>query len=107
MKNKVAPRFRECEFDILFGEGISREGDVLDLAVTHNIVDKSGARYSYEGERIGQARENARAYLKSNHATFAMLDAALRQKLNIGGSTPSSSPNRHQCHLRRMKRRER
>ena len=60
VKNKVAAPFREAEFDILYGEGISKEGDVLDLAVTHNIVEKSGAWYSYAGERIGQGRENTR-----------------------------------------------
>src|SRR6202051_3280766 len=64
VKNKVAAPFRDAEFDTLFGEGISREGDVLDLAVLHNIVDKSGAWYSYQGERIGQGRENVRAFLK-------------------------------------------
>ena len=57
-KNKVAPPFRECEFDIMYGEGISREGDVLDLAVTQNVVDKSGAWFSYKGDRLGQGREN-------------------------------------------------
>src|SRR5216683_3281874 len=62
VKNKVAAPFRDAEFDILYGEGISREGDVLDLAVLHNIVDKSGAWYSYQGERIGQGRENVRAF---------------------------------------------
>ena len=66
VKNKVAAPFREAEFDILYGEGISREGDVLDLAVTHNIVEKSGAWYSYSGERIGQGRENTRNFLKEN-----------------------------------------
>ncbi len=62
----MAAPFREAEFDILYGEGISREGDLLDLAVTHNIVEKSGAWFSYKGERIGQGRENARQFLKDN-----------------------------------------
>jgi recombination protein RecA len=66
VKNKVAAPFREAEFDILYGEGISREGDVLDLAVLHNIVEKSGAWYSYDGERIGQGRENVRGFLKDH-----------------------------------------
>ncbi len=87
VKNKVAAPFRECEFDILYGEGISREGDVLDLAVAHNIVEKSGAWYSYAGERIGQGRENTRTFLKRNPSVFARIDATLRAKLNIGGST--------------------
>jgi len=72
VKNKVAAPFRDAEFDILYGEGISREGDVLDLAVLHNIVEKSGAWYSYSGERIGQGRENVRTFLKSNVDIFAL-----------------------------------
>jgi len=86
VKNKVAAPFRDAEFDILYGEGISREGDVLDLAVLHNIVEKSGAWYSYSGERIGQGRENVRSFLKENKDTFARIDAELRKKLNIGAA---------------------
>jgi recombination protein RecA len=83
VKNKVAAPFREAEFDILYGEGISREGDVLDLAVAHNIVEKSGAWYSYSGERIGQGRENTRNFLKENKDIFARMDGEVRKKLNI------------------------
>ncbi len=83
VKNKVAAPFREAEFDILYGEGISREGDVLDLAVTHNIVDKSGAWYSYSGDRIGQGRENVRQFFKDHKDVFAKVDLQLRQKLGI------------------------
>ncbi len=83
VKNKVAAPFREAEFDILYGEGISREGDVLDLAVLHNVVEKSGAWYSYSGERIGQGRENVRQYFKDNKETFARVEAQLRKKLGI------------------------
>ena len=79
VKNKVAAPFREAEFDILYGEGISREGDVLDLAVTHNIVEKSGAWYSYAGERIGQGRENTRTFLKDNKEVFAKMDCRTAQ----------------------------
>src|ERR1700751_2389194 len=86
VKNKVAAPFRDAEFDILYGEGISREGDVLDLAVLHNIVEKSGAWYSYSGERIGQGRENVRGFLKENKDVFARVDAELRKKLNIAGA---------------------
>jgi recombination protein RecA len=86
VKNKVAAPFRDAEFDILYGEGISREGDVLDLAVLHNIVDKSGAWYSYQGERIGQGRENVRNFLKENKDTFARVDIELRKKLGISGA---------------------
>jgi len=89
VKNKVAAPFREAEFDILYGEGISREGDVLDLAVTHNIVDKSGAWYSYSGDRIGQGRENVRQFFKDHKDVFARVDLQLRQKLGIApGSLP-------------------
>src|ERR1700678_1158689 len=84
VKNKVAAPFREAEFDILYGEGISRAGDVLDLAVAHNIVEKSGAWYSYAGERIGQGRENTRTFLKENKDIFAKMDAQLRKQLGIG-----------------------
>jgi recombination protein RecA len=66
VKNKVAPPFRECEFDIMYGEGISKEGDMLDLAVVNNIVEKSGAWFSYKGERLGQGRENVKSSLKEN-----------------------------------------
>ncbi len=85
VKNKVAAPFRDAEFDILYGEGISREGDVLDLAVLHNIVEKSGAWYSYAGERIGQGRENVRSFLKENKDVFGRIDTELRKKLNIAG----------------------
>jgi recombination protein RecA len=85
VKNKVAAPFREAEFDILYGEGISREGDVLDLAVANNIVEKSGAWFSYSGERIGQGRENVRQYLKDNRDTFERIHQQLRQKLGIAG----------------------
>jgi recombination protein RecA len=87
VKNKVAAPFREAEFDILYGEGISREGDVLDLAVTNNIVEKSGAWYSFQGERIGQGRENVRQFLKDNRDTFSKIDSLLRQKLGISASS--------------------
>jgi recombination protein RecA len=78
VKNKVAPPFREAEFDILYGEGISREGDVLDTAVSQNMVEKNGAWFSYKGERIGQGRENARQYLKAHPELAASLDSGLR-----------------------------
>ncbi len=92
VKNKVAAPFRDAEFDILYGEGISREGDVLDLAVLHNIVDKSGAWYSYQGERIGQGRENVRAFLKENKDVFARVDGELRKKLGIAGVASADVP---------------
>ena len=88
VKNKVAAPFREAEFDILYGEGISREGDLLDLAVNNNLLEKSGAWYSYKGERIGQGRENARQFLKDNAETFAKLEAEVRKHL---GLTPAAA----------------
>ncbi|MEE1216366.1 MAG: recombinase RecA [Agathobacter sp.] len=78
VKNKIAPPFREAEFDIMFGQGISREGDVLDLAVNAGIVNKSGAWYAYEGDKIGQGRENAKTYIHENPAFFEMLEAKVR-----------------------------
>lgn len=78
VKNKIAPPFREAEFDIMFGQGISREGDVLDLAVNAGIVNKSGAWYAYEGDKIGQGRENAKTFIHENPAFFDMLEAKVR-----------------------------
>src|SRR5512141_683806 len=83
VKNKVAAPFREAEFDILYGEGISKEGDLLDLAVNNNLLEKSGAWYSYKGERIGQGRENARQFLKDNAETFVKLEAEVRKHLGL------------------------
>ena len=86
VKNKVAAPFREAEVDILYGEGISRESDLLDLGVLHELVEKSGSWFSYSGERIGQGRDNARAFLVANPEAREQLDAALRKKL--GFETP-------------------
>ena len=80
VKNKIAPPFKEAEFDIMFGEGISRTGDVLDLAASEGIVVKSGAWYAYEGEKIGQGRENAKKYLKENPAIFEEIEEKVRAK---------------------------
>src|SRR6201988_3327204 len=81
VKNKVAPPFREAEFDIIYGEGISREGDLIDLGVAQNLIEKSGSWYSYKGERIGQGRENARQFLKDNRDIRQQVDAELRKAL--------------------------
>ncbi|MCL5271410.1 MAG: recombinase RecA [bacterium] len=88
VKNKCAPPFRMAEFDILFGEGISYEGDLLDLAVLHKIVDKSGAWFSYQGERIGQGRENARQFLKKNPAITEQIAAQIKEQL-LGTPKPA------------------
>src|ERR1700722_7560813 len=84
VKNKVASPFREAEFDILYGEGTSREGDLIDMGVSKNTVEKSGPWYSYRGERIGQGRENARIYLKEHPEIALRLDEELRTALGIG-----------------------
>jgi recombination protein RecA len=83
VKNKVAPPFQECEFDIMYGEGISREGDLLDLAVNHNIVEKSGAWFSFAGDRLGQGRENVKTLLKDNVETFERIEHAVKVKLGF------------------------
>ena len=83
VKNKLAPPFREAEFDIIFGEGISREGDVLDLAAENAIVEKSGAWYSYKGDRIGQGRDNSRIFLKENPDIMTAIEIEVRAKLGI------------------------
>ena len=81
VKNKVAPPFRQAEFEILYGEGTSREGELIELGVLHNFVDKSGAWYSYNGDRIGQGKDTARLYLKEHPEVTAAIDAQLRAKL--------------------------
>jgi recombination protein RecA len=91
VKNKVAPPFREAEFDIMYGQGISQEGDLLDLAVDRKIVDKSGTWFSYSGERLGQGRENAKQFLKDNPATFRAIDERVRKELGIAPS-PTAEP---------------
>jgi recombination protein RecA len=92
VKNKVAAPFREAEFDILYGEGISREGDLLDIAVNNNLLEKSGSWFSYKGERIGQGRENARQFLKDNKDTMAKLDTEVRKALGLIASPAQAQP---------------
>ena len=81
VKNKVAPPFRETEFEIMYGSGISREGELIDIGVLHNLVEKSGSWYSYNGERIGQGKENARNYLREHPDVAKEIDTRLREKL--------------------------
>jgi recombination protein RecA len=81
VKNKMAPPFKKAEFDILYGEGISRQGELIDLAVKHGLVNKSGAWYSYQGDRVGQGKDNARNFLKENLEIAAEIEAALLEKL--------------------------
>ncbi len=82
-KNKVAPPFRECEFDIMYGEGVSREGDLIDLAVAQRVIEKSGAWFSYKGERLGQGRENAKQLLKENRDLLTRIENDVKTKLGI------------------------
>ena len=89
VKNKVAAPFREAEFDILYGEGISKEGDLLDLAVNNNILEKSGSWFSYKSERIGQGRENARQFLKDNRDVTVKLEGEVRKTLGLVSSQPA------------------
>jgi recombination protein RecA len=84
VKNKLAPPFRQAEFDILFGEGISREGNLIDLGVEHGIVRKAGAWYTYEGDQLGQGKENARKFLKDNPELADELEKKIKEKLGIG-----------------------
>ncbi|MBD5500256.1 MAG: recombinase RecA [Lachnospiraceae bacterium] len=86
VKNKVAPPFKEAEFDIMFGEGISYVGDVLDLAASINVINKSGAWYAYEGEKIGQGRENAKTYLKEHPEVCEIVATKVREHFHIGVS---------------------
>lgn len=101
VKNKVAPPFKEAEFDIMFGEGISTQGDILDLAAENNIINKSGAWYAYEGNKIGQGRENAKQYLKDNPQICAEVERKVRELFNMetdaveeipaGGTAPEAA----------------
>jgi recombination protein RecA len=83
VKNKVAPPFREAEFDVMYGEGISKTGDLLDLAVDKRIIEKSGAWFAYSGERLGQGRENAKQFLKDNPEIFKAIEARVRKELGM------------------------
>lgn len=85
VKNKIAPPFRQAEFDIMYGQGISHEGCLVDIGTDLDIIDKSGAWYSYAGERLGQGRENAKEFLKENTSIAIEIERKIREKLNIGG----------------------
>ena len=90
VKNKVAPPFREAEFDVMYGEGISREGDLLDLAVDKRIIEKSGTWFAYGGERLGQGRENAKAFLRENPETFKKIEERVRKELGLVRDTETA-----------------
>ncbi len=96
VKNKIAPPFKEAEFDIMFGKGISREGDILDLAVSQGLINKSGAWFAYNGEKIGQGRENAKLYLAAHPEVMDELEEAIRAKYDFGvsdGDAPDKDAN--------------
>ena len=92
VKNKVAPPFRMAEFDLMYGEGVSREGDLLDLAVEQRIVEKSGTWFSYNGERLGQGREKVKLFLKQNTEIFDVIDARVRKELGMTDAEPETEP---------------
>ena len=92
VKNKVAPPFKQANFDILYGEGISREGEIIELGVLHNIVDKSGAWYTYGKERIGQGKDNTREYLKEHPAMAQEIEAKIRAAIGVGGGPKLAEP---------------
>src|ERR687888_365540 len=107
VKNKVAAPFREAEFDLMYGEGISREGDLIDLAVAHDIVEKSGSWFSYKSERIGQGRENARQFLKDNRDITRKIEDEVRKKLGMATAgekspVPTQAPTPTHGHAARM-----
>jgi len=91
VKNKVAPPFRNAEFDILYGEGISREGEVIELGVTHRIIEKSGSWYTYGKDRIGQGKDNAREYLKEHPEAAQEIESKIRAVLNVEGGAPAAT----------------
>ncbi|MGH7403372.1 MAG: intein-containing recombinase RecA, partial [Candidatus Rokuibacteriota bacterium] len=96
VKNKLSPPFREAEFDVIYGEGVSKEGSILDLAAEHNVVEKSGTWYTYKSERIGQGRENAKRYLKDNPKVLADLEVKVRGALGLKpvGGAPQPAPEK-------------
>ncbi len=96
VKNKVAPPFKEAEFDIMFGKGISKTGDILDLAVEHNIVNKAGAWYAYNGDKIGQGRENAKLYLSEHEDVCNEIEALVLEKVGIGNTDSKQEENKEE-----------
>ena len=92
VKNKVAPPFRNAEFDILYGQGISREGEIVELGTLHNIIDKTGAWYTYGKERIGQGKDNARDYLKENPRIAQEIEAKIRAAVKVAGADAKAEP---------------
>jgi recombination protein RecA len=94
VKNKLAPPFREAEFDVIYGEGVSREGSILDAAVEQNVVEKSGTWFTYRSERVGQGRENAKRYLRENPKVLADVEARVRAALGLKAAPPAAASDR-------------
>ncbi len=92
VKNKVAPPFREAEFEIMYGQGISREGEIIDLGSLHGIVEKAGAWYSYKGERIGQGKDNTRNFLKEHPEIARDIEQQVREKLLLPRKADTANP---------------
>ena len=90
VKNKMAAPFREAEFDIMYGEGVSREGDLIDIAVEHKIIEKSGAWFAYGGERLGQGRENVKSFLKENVDLRTAIETKVRAALGMSKEVPEA-----------------
>jgi recombination protein RecA len=91
VKNKVAPPFRQAEFDILYGEGISRDGEILELGVNHGVLEKSGAWYIYKDDRLGQGKDNAREFLKENPALAREIETRIREKAGLLAAAPPAA----------------
>jgi len=109
VKNKVAPPFKQAEFDIMYGEGISREGEVLEIGVNLGVLEKSGAWYIYNGDRLGQGKDNAREFLKENPALAREIEAKIREKAGVGAPKPiaaEASEDKKVEHLPTRKRAE-
>lgn len=106
VKNKIAPPFKEAEFDIMFGKGISKEGDVLDLAVNLGLVSKSGAWFAYNGEKIGQGRENAKIYLAEHPDVMSALDAKIREHYHFDGAAPEAEAEEQPKPVKKGKKEE-
>jgi recombination protein RecA len=92
VKNKVAPPFKTADFDILYNEGISREGEIIEMGVNHRIVEKSGAWYAYKGEKIGQGKDNTREFLRENPAMANEIEMKIREAVGIAGGMPQAKP---------------
>ena len=95
VKNKVAAPFREAEFDIIYGKGISKSGELIDIAANHGIVEKSGSWFSYGGDRLGQGRENAKHFIEENPDIYTRLEQEVRAKLGFAASAPGESAAAH------------